>query len=45
MTNANYSYISSSGVRELLAFDGDINQLVPTGVAELINKYQKRKTK
>ena len=45
MTNANYSYISSSGVRELLAFDGDINQLVPAGVAELINKYQKRKTK
>jgi len=45
MTNANYSYISSSGVRELLAFGGDIEQLVPTGVAELIRKYQKRKVK
>ena len=45
MTNANYSYISSSGVRELLAFGGDIEQLVPTGVAELVRKYQKRKVK
>ena len=45
MTNASYSYISSSGVRELLAFGGDIGQLVPAGVAELICKYQKRKVK
>ena len=45
MTNANYSYISSSGVRELLAFGGDIGQLVPAGVEELIHKYQKRKAK
>ena len=45
MTNANYSYISSSGVRELLAFGGDIGQLVPAGVEELIYKYQKRKAK
>ena len=45
MTNANYSYISSSGVRELMAFGGDIGQLVPTGVEELIRKYQKRKAK
>ena len=45
MTNANYSYISSSGVRELLAFGGDIGQLVPAGVEELIRKYQKRKAK
>ena len=44
-TDANYSYISSSGVRELLAFGGDIGQLVPAGVEELIRKYQKRKTK
>ena len=45
MTNANYSYISSSGVRELLAFGGDIGKLVPANVAELIYKYHKRKTK
>ena len=44
-TNANYSYISSSGVRELLAFGGDIGKLVPANVAELIYKYHKRKTK
>ena len=45
MTNANYSYISSSGVRELLAFGGDIGKLVPANVAELIYKYHKRKTR
>ena len=45
MTNANYSYISSSGVRELLVFGGDIGKLVPANVAELIYKYHKRKTK
>ena len=45
MTNANYSYISSSGVRELLAFGGDIGKLVSANVAELIYKYHKRKTK
>ena len=45
MTNANYSYISSSGVRQLLAFGGEIGQLVPAGVEELINKYQKGKAK
>ena len=45
MTNANYSYIGSSGVRELLAFGGDIGKLVPANVAELIYKYHKRKTK
>lgn len=40
MTNANYSYISSSGVRELMAFGGDIGQLVPEGVAEQIKKLK-----
>ncbi len=45
MTNAHYSYISSSGVRELLAFDGGIRALVPEAVAELIEEYMKKKEK
>lgn len=45
MTNANYSYISSSGVRELLAFNGDIGELVPDGVAEKICELTKGRGK
>ena len=39
MTNAAYSYISSSGVREILAFDGDINMLVPEGVGAQVHQF------
>lgn len=45
MTNANYSYISSSGVRELLAFGGDIGELVPDGVAEKIDVLTRDKAR
>jgi pantetheine-phosphate adenylyltransferase len=41
MTNAQYSYISSSGVRELLTFGGDIDELVPPGISAKINEYVK----
>lgn len=43
MTNANFSYISSSGVRELLAFGGAIEELVPVDVAEQIERFMKDK--
>jgi len=43
MTNASYSYISSSGVRELLAFGGSIGQLVPPGVGRQIRAFMKAK--
>ncbi len=45
MTNAQYSYISSSGVRELLAFGGEIDELVPPGVNTKISEYLKLKHK
>ena len=45
MTNAQYSYISSSGVRELLAFGGEIDELVPPGVTGKIREYLKLKQK
>ena len=32
-----YSYISSSVVREIASFNGDISKLVPPCVAEMIN--------
>lgn len=32
MTNANYSFLSSSGVRELATFGGCIHGLVPDNV-------------
>jgi pantetheine-phosphate adenylyltransferase len=43
MTKAEYSYISSSGVREILTFDGDINMLVPKGVGKQIRGFLKEK--
>jgi len=44
MTNARYSYISSSGVRELLAFGGSIEGLVPEGVnKQILEILEKRK--
>jgi len=43
MTNSSYSYISSSGVRELLVFGGEIKDLVPEAVAKQIKVYQAEK--
>lgn len=44
MTNAQFSYVSSSGVRELACFDGQINNLVPPIVEKKIKeRYQNKK--
>ena len=39
MTNAKYSFVSSSGVRELAAFGGPLKDLVPECVEERIRKH------
>lgn len=39
MTDSKYSYISSSMVKELAGFNGDLTGLVPTGI---INKIQEK---
>lgn len=41
MTNSKYSYISSSMVRELAGFKGDLTGLVPAGIISLINQKYK----
>lgn len=38
MTNPQYSYVSSSGVRELAVFGGKVDELVPSGVAKRLKK-------
>ena len=41
-TNLKYSYLSSSVVREVASYGGDISKFVPPYVAELVyRKYQK----
>lgn len=42
-TNLEYSYLSSSMVKEVAAFGGDISQLVPALVAEMVNEKMKEK--
>ncbi len=43
-TSLEYSYLSSSGVKEIASFGGDISQCVPEFVEKLIiEKYQKAK--
>ena len=39
MTNAQYSFLSSSGVRELAVFGGNISGLVPESIEMQIKKY------
>ena len=39
MTNAKYSFVSSSGVRELATFGGPLKDLVPECVEERIRKH------
>lgn len=39
MTSAEYSFLSSSGVRELAAFGGKIDPLVPDDVAERLREH------
>ncbi len=43
MTNAQYSFVSSSGVRELAAFNGQIKDLVPSCVEERIRQHVAKK--
>ena len=43
MTNAQYSFVSSSGVRELAAFNGQIKDLVPPCVEERIRQHVAKK--
>lgn len=44
MTNPQYSYVSSSGVRELAAFGGEVKDIVPACVAKKIeNKFKEKK--
>lgn len=43
MTNAKYSFVSSSGVRELAAFGGQIKDLVPKCIEDRIRSHAKRK--
>lgn len=43
-TSLEYSYISSSGVKEIAYFNGDVSKCVPEFVAELIyEKYRQQK--
>ena len=42
-TNLEYSYLSSSMVKEVAAFGGDISQLVPAFVADRVNEKMKEK--
>lgn len=36
LTNPSYSFVSSSGIRELLAFQGDVHGLVPACVEQAV---------
>ncbi len=43
-TSLEYAYLSSSGVKEIAAFGGDISQCVPEYVAQLVyEKFDKQK--
>ncbi|MBP2625662.1 MAG: Phosphopantetheine adenylyltransferase [Firmicutes bacterium] len=42
MTSSEYSFVSSSGIKELAAFDGPITGLVPTCVEDRINKLMRK---
>lgn len=42
MTNAKYSFVSSSGVRELAAFGGQVKDLVPECIEERIRTHVRK---
>jgi pantetheine-phosphate adenylyltransferase len=42
MSSPNYSFLSSSGVKELAMFGGDLSQLVPAPVAERLKEELQR---
>lgn len=41
MTSPNFSYISSTGVREIIEFNGKIDELVPETVNSYIQKWRR----
>jgi pantetheine-phosphate adenylyltransferase len=41
ISSPNYSFLSSTGVRELATFGGDVSELVPPGVAAALAKRHK----
>ena len=45
MTGVEHSYLTSSGVRELLSFNGSIDQFVPSCVADMIKDISSRRGK
>jgi pantetheine-phosphate adenylyltransferase len=42
MASPQYSFLSSSGVKELAQFDGNIDDLVPPGIAERLKEALRR---
>ena len=42
MSSPNYSFLSSSGVKELAIFGGDLSQLVPARVAKRLKEELQR---
>jgi pantetheine-phosphate adenylyltransferase len=40
--SAHYSFLSSTGVKEMATFGGDVSDLVPAGVAEALKERLKR---
>ena len=42
MANPQYSFLSSSGVKELATFDGDVEDLVPAGVSKRLKEELSR---
>ena len=40
--SANYSFLSSTGVKEMATFGGDVSDLVPDGVAKVLAERLKR---
>ena len=42
-TSIEYSYLSSTTVKEIAAFGGDVSQFVPEAVAEELKKKKKTK--
>jgi pantetheine-phosphate adenylyltransferase len=38
IASAEYSFLSSTGVKEMATFGGDVSELVPAAVAEALSK-------
>src|SRR6185436_16830483 len=42
IASPNYSFLSSTGVKEMATFGGDVSDLVPAGVATALSQRAKR---